>query len=62
MGEWMNLIQMTAVSTTVGENPQKKWNSPYNQQESEVQYLEFSTSKPQNKSQFISKANHTALQ
>lgn len=35
----MNLIQMTAVSTTVGENPQKKWNDPYNQQESEVQYL-----------------------
>ena len=30
----MNLIQMTAVSTTVGENPKKKWSSSYNQQKS----------------------------
>ena len=26
-------------STIVGKNPQKKWSSPHNQQESKMQYL-----------------------
>ena len=37
--EWVNLIQMTIASTTVGWNPIEKWSSPHNQQESEMQYL-----------------------
>ena len=30
--EWANLIQMAAISTTVGKAPQKKWSSPQSQQ------------------------------
>ena len=37
--EWMNLIQMTIISTTVGKNPLEKWSDHHSQQESEMQYL-----------------------
>ena len=32
--EWANLIQMTIISTTVGKNMGKKWNSFHSQQKS----------------------------
>ena len=39
--EWVNLIQMTIIYTTVDKNPisSKKWSSPQSQQESKMQYL-----------------------
>ena len=32
--EWVNLTQMTIISTTVGRNPLKKWSSHHGQQKS----------------------------
>ena len=32
--EWVNLTQMTIISTTVGRNPQKKWSSHHGQEKS----------------------------
>ena len=32
--EWLNLTQMTIISTTVGRNPLKKWSSHHGQQKS----------------------------
>ena len=32
--EWVNLTQMTIISTTVGRNPSKKWSSHHGQQKS----------------------------
>ena len=32
--EWVNLTQMTIISTTVGGIPQKKWSGHHGQQES----------------------------
>ena len=29
---WMNLTQMTIISTIVGKNPLEKWSSPHTQQ------------------------------
>ena len=37
--EWVILIQMTIMSTTVGKNPLEEWSSPHSQQESKMQYL-----------------------
>jgi len=32
--EWVNLTQMTIISTTVGKNPLGKWSTPHSQQKS----------------------------
>ena len=32
--EFVNLTQVTIISTTVGRNPLEKWNSPHSQQKS----------------------------
>ena len=32
--EWVNLTQMTIISTTVGKNPLEKWSSPHSPQKS----------------------------
>ena len=34
--EWVNLTQMTIISTTVGKNPLEKWSSPQSTKESEM--------------------------
>ena len=55
--EWVNLTQMTIISTTVGRNPLEELEYPSRQQESEMQYLD-AISKTTN-DLFVSKANHS---
>ena len=38
--EWLNLTQMTIISTTVSKNPLQGMSSHHSQQESEMQYLD----------------------
>ena len=39
--EWVNLTQMTIISTTVGRNPSEEMESPsWSTKESEMQYLD----------------------
>ena len=38
--EWVNLTQMTIISTTVAGIPHRKWSSHHGQQESKMQYLD----------------------
>ena len=59
--EWVNLTQMTIISTTVGKNPLEEMEYPHSQQESEMQSLG-AISKMTKWSLFISKANHSISQ
>ena len=38
--EWVNLTQMTIISTTVGKNPLEEIECHHSQQESKMQYLD----------------------
>ena len=38
--EWVNLTQMTIISTTMGRNPLEEMKNHHGQQESEMQYLD----------------------
>ena len=59
--EWVNLTQMTIISTTVGKNPLEEIESHHGQQKSEMQYLD-AISKTTEWSLFVSKANHSISQ
>ena len=57
--EWVNSIQMTIISTTVGRNPSEAMEYPsWSTKQSEMQYLD-AISKTTEWSLFISKANHS---
>ena len=68
--EWVNLTQMTIISTTVGKNPYKKWCSHYSQQKSPRCSTWMQSQKRQNDLcsfprqtiQYHSKANHSISQ
>ena len=60
--EWVNLIQMTIISTTVGGNPSEEMEWPsWSTEESKMQYLD-AISKMTEWSLFVSKANHSLSQ
>ena len=60
--EWVNLTQMTIISTTVGRNPSEEMESPsWSTKESEMQYLD-AISKTTEWSLLVSKANHSVSQ
>ena len=60
--EWVNLTQMTIISTSAGRNPSEEmeWAS-WSTKESEMQYLD-AISKTTEWSLFVSKANHSISQ
>ena len=59
---WVNLTQMTIISTTVGRNPSEEMEYPsWSTKESEMQYLD-AISKTTEWSLFVSKANHSVSQ
>ena len=60
--EWLNLTQMTIISTTVGKNPLEEMEQPREStKKSEMQYLS-AVSKMTEWFWFVSKANHSASQ
>ena len=59
---FVNLAQMTIISTTVGRNPSEEMEWPsWSTKESEMQYLD-AISKTTELSLFVSKANHSISQ
>ena len=60
--EWVDLTQMTIISTIVGRNSTKEMEWPsWSTKESEMQYLD-AISKTTEWSLFVSKANHSTSQ
>ena len=60
--EWVNLTQMTIISTTVGKNPLEEMEqTSESTKESEMQYMG-AVSKTTEQSLFISEANHLISQ
>ena len=52
---------MTMTSTIVGKNPQKKWSSPHNQQESKMQYLGATTKVAEDLGSFQGKPSNVTV-
>ena len=60
--EWVNLTQMTVISTTAGRHPSEEMEWPsWSTKESEMQYLD-AISRMTEWSLFVSKANHSISQ
>ena len=59
--QWMNLTQMTIISTIVGKKPLVKWSSPHTQQKSQKYSIWMQSQKWQNDFLFVSKENHSIL-